>query len=83
MFAINLEVNLMSFSNDIKRIRKKGLMSQEAFAQVIGVSFSTVNRWECGKAMPSYKAMNQIDEYCKANSIDFDISKYFLEEQED
>lgn len=73
----------MSFSNEIKRIRKKGLMSQEAFAQAIGVSFSTVNRWECGKAMPSYKAMNQIDGYCKANSIDFDISKCLFDDHED
>ena len=72
----------MGFSTDIKRIRKKRLMSQEAFAQSLGVSFSTVNRWECGKAKPSYKAMNQIDRYCKANGIDFDISQYLLEDQE-
>ena len=58
-------------------------MSQEAFAQIIGVSFSTVNRWECGKAKPSYKAMNQIDRYCKASSIDFDISKSLLDVHED
>ena len=65
----------MSFSSDIKSIRQRGLLSQEAFAKVLGVSFTTVNRWECGKAKPSYKAMKQIDEYCKANGIDFDISE--------
>ncbi len=72
----------MSLSSDIKRIRKKSLMSQEAFAQALGVSFSTVNRWECGKAKPSYKAMNQINGFCKAKGIDFDISEYLVEEQE-
>lgn len=73
----------MSFSSDIKAVRQKSLMSQEAFAQTLGVSFTTVNRWECGKAKPSYKAMKQIDEYCKANGIDFDISKTLTEEHQD
>ena len=69
------EVLQMSFSKDIKAIRQKGLMSQEDFAKALGVSFSTVNRWECGKTKPSYKAMKQIDDYCKANKIDFDIGE--------
>ena len=70
----------MSFSNDIKVIRQKSLLSQEAFAQVLGVSFTTVNRWEPGKSKPSYKTMKLIDDYCKAKGIDFDISKEILED---
>lgn len=70
----------MSFSNNIKLIRQKGLLSQEAFAQVLGVSFTTVNRWETGKSKPSYKAMKLIDDYCKAKGIDFDISKEIPED---
>lgn len=70
----------MSFSTDIKIIRQKSLLSQEAFAQILGVSFTTVNRWETGKSKPSYKTMKLIDDYCKANNIDFDISKYLLED---
>ena len=65
----------MSFSKDIRAIRQKSLMSQENFAKILGVSLSTVNRWECGKSRPSYKAMKQIDDYCKANEIDFDIGE--------
>ena len=68
----------MSFSNDIKIIRQRSLLSQTAFAQALGVSFTTVNRWECGKTKPSYKAMKQIDAYCKAHKIDFDITKQLL-----
>ena len=68
----------MSFSSDIKMIRQKSFMSQEAFAQALGVSFTTVNRWECGKAKPSYKTMKLIDDYCKENGIEFDISKAFI-----
>lgn len=71
----------MSFSKDIKRVRQSGLLSQEAFAQALGVSFTTVNRWESGKSKPSYKAMKNIDEYCKENNIDFDISQEILEEE--
>lgn len=69
----------MNFSNEIKCIRQKSLLSQEAFAQALGVSFTTVNRWETGKSMPSYKTMKLIDEFCKKNRVDFDISKYIME----
>lgn len=70
----------MSFSNDIKDIRQKSLLSQEAFAQILGVSFTTVNRWETGKSKPSYKTMKLIDDFCKSNNIDFDISKELVKE---
>ncbi len=72
----------MSFGYDIKSIRQKCLLSQEAFAQELGVSFTTVNRWESGKSRPSYKAMKLIDDYCKAHDIDFDISTKVLEDGE-
>ena len=64
----------MSFSEDIKRIRRKAFMTQEEFAKEIGVSFATVNRWETGKARPNIKTMKLIDGYCRRNNIDFDIS---------
>ena len=70
----------MSFSNDIKVIRQNSLLSQEAFAQILGVSFTTVNRWETGKSKPSYKTMKLIDDFCKSNNIDFDISKELVKE---
>lgn len=68
----------MSFRYEIKIIRQKSLMSQEAFAQELGVSFTTVNRWESGKSRPSYKTMKLIDSYCKVHDIDFDICKELL-----
>ena len=46
-----------------------------AFAKELGVSFATVNRWESGKTKPTYKTMKLIDDYCRNNSIDFDIAK--------
>lgn len=65
----------MSFSDDIKTIRKKCFLSQEAFAKELGIAFSTVNRWETGKAKPNYKTMKLIDGFCKKEGIDFDIIK--------
>lgn len=64
----------MNFSNSIKKLRTKCLLSQEDFAKAIGVSFSTVNRWETGKTMPTFKAMKLIDEYCKSNALTFDFN---------
>jgi DNA-binding transcriptional regulator YiaG len=65
----------MTFSETIKQIRQKHFLSQEAFAKELGVSFATVNRWESGKTKPTYKTMKLIDDYCRKNSIDFDITK--------
>ena len=59
----------MSFENDIKTVRMKSFLSQEAFAQALGVSFTTVNRWESGKSRPSYKTMKSINDFCKKNGI--------------
>lgn len=64
----------MTFADEIKRIRLKTFLTQEAFAKELGVSFNTVNRWETGKQKPSIKVMKVIDDYCKKNSIDFDIA---------
>lgn len=69
----------MSFCRDIKTIRQKSMLSQEAFAKVLGVSFTTVNRWESGKSRPSYRTMKLIDKFCKENNFDFDIEKAFFE----
>lgn len=71
----------MGFCDDIKIVRQRSLMSQETFAQTLGVSFTTVNRWETGKSKPSYKTMKLIDEFCKKNGIDFDITKELMEDE--
>lgn len=63
----------MEIANIIKKIRMEQLMSQQQFADAIGVSFATVNRWENGKAAPTFKAMQKIDAFCRENCPDIDI----------
>lgn len=65
----------MDISAAIKEIRIKSLLSQNDFANAIGVSFSTVNRWEKGHAAPNYKALKKIREFCHTNHIDFDVDR--------
>lgn len=71
----------MKFADEIKDLRIKCLMSQTDFAKELGVSFSTINRWEKGKSKPNYKALKKINEYCKNNSIDFACSELIQEDR--
>lgn len=68
----------MEFSQAIKQIRCRSLLSQEDFAKQIGVSFTTVNRWESGKCKPSFKALRSIDDYCKKANISFNTEDYSI-----
>lgn len=61
----------MMFADAIKDIRQNSFLSQVDFAKEIGVSFSTVNRWETGKAIPNCVTMKKIANFCDAHSIDY------------
>ena len=65
----------MAFSDNIKQIRKAAYLSQESFAKEIGVSFSTVNRWEQGKTKPNYTAMKRIADFCGKHSLPMSIEE--------
>lgn len=51
--------------------KKKGFYTQVEFAERIGVSYSTVNRWENGKMNPNVSAMKRLKAYCDALNIEF------------
>lgn len=61
----------MSFSEEIKRIRQRSFLTQQDFADKIGVAFSTVNRWESGRAKPNLKAMKSINAFCLENNLPY------------
>ncbi len=62
----------MNLPNEIKIIRQKAFLTQEAFAKELQVAYTTVNRWESGKSRPSISAMKQIKQFCELHSIPFD-----------
>lgn len=69
----------MPLSNEIKLLRQKSFLTQEAFASTIGVSTSTVIRWESGKVRPNLKAMKSIKDFCTNNSLPYkDIEKEWI-----
>lgn len=45
---------------EIKEIRERLHLTQEALAHLLGVSFQTVNRWERGIFKPSHLALEKI-----------------------
>lgn len=65
----------MSFSADIKKIRTGLMLSQTDFGKLLGVDYSTINRWENNKGTPGFKAQKALVAFCKENQIDFDIIK--------
>ena len=53
----------------IKNIREYLGLSQADFAEKLGVTFATVNRWENGRAMPTGLAQNSLYELCRENKV--------------
>ena len=64
----------MNYSKQIKKIREKLIMSQSEFAQHIGVSFSSVNRWENGKYEPTIKIKRKLKKLFDENKIGGDAN---------
>lgn len=61
----------MCFQAELKRIRQRCFLSQQAFAKEINVAFSTVNRWESGKTKPNLTAMKNIKDFCSRNDVGY------------
>ncbi|MDR2408719.1 MAG: helix-turn-helix domain-containing protein [Bacteroidales bacterium] len=59
----------MKYSELIKELRNKLLLTQTEFAALVGVSYETVNRWENEKNEPSMKIKRKIVAIIKENQI--------------
>ena len=57
------------YAKMIKKLRDKMTLSQVAFAEVLGVSFASVNRWENGIHEPTIKVKRKL----KALFREYDI----------
>lgn len=54
--------NKIEVAEMIRNLRTKLELTQEQFAAQVGVTWSTVNRWENGRGKPSPLAMRQIED---------------------
>lgn len=62
----------MEFKEKVKFVRKQLYLSQETLAKELGISFSTVNRWEGGVHLPTLMMQKKFFEFCSRNGIEFD-----------
>lgn len=61
------------YSKAIKELRSKMTLSQTEFAQLLGVSFASVNRWETGKHEPTIKIKRKIKALMREYDIKVDV----------
>lgn len=62
----------MDYKFLIRELRNKLVLSQEELANLLGVSFASVNRWENGHHEPTIKVKRKILELCKENKIKYE-----------
>jgi len=61
----------MKYSEKVKHVRMKLLLSQEALAKEIGVSYATVCRWEKGNREPQVVSQGKFYAFCDKKGIKF------------
>jgi len=49
----------------VKKVRRQLALSQEDLARELGVSYTTINRWENGQSQPSKMAKVLFDSFCE------------------
>ena len=59
----------MNYQRIVKELRLKLILTQQEFADLLGVSFASINRWESGRHEPTIKVKRKIVELCKKNNI--------------
>lgn len=60
------------YSSAIRRLRAKLNISQTELAGILGVSFTSVNRWEKGHHQPTVIAKEKLRELFIENNIRFE-----------
>lgn len=59
----------LNYASAIINLRIKLNLSQSALAELLGVSFTSVNRWENGKYEPTKLIKKKIELLCNENDI--------------
>ena len=62
----------MTYAEAIKKLRNKMLLTQMEFAEYLGVSFASINRWETGRFEPTMKIKRKLAPLFKEHGIVLD-----------
>lgn len=68
----------MTINDIVKNVREQLNITQEQLAHELGISFSTINRWENGHTSPSKLAKVRLIGFCYSNNISEEVI-YILE----
>lgn len=63
-------VDDMDYKKLVKKLREKLIITQTELAELFGVSFASINRWETGKHESTTKVKRKIVNLCKENGVD-------------
>ena len=65
----------MKYAVAIKKLRKKLLLTQSEFAELLGVKLVTVSRWESGKFEPTMRVKRKLRELFEKNNIEIEVGE--------
>lgn len=75
----------MNTGRNVRELRRSRKMTRQDLAEVIGVSFQSVSKWECGDGYPDIELLPQIARYVNVTLdrlMDMDEERYRRELQE-
>lgn len=65
----------INYPETILRLRAILNLSQMSFAKLLGVSYTSINRWENGKYEPTKMAKERIKILCEENNVKMELEE--------
>lgn len=63
----------MKYSEAVRLLRRKMLLTQTEFAKYMEVSFATINRWESGEYEPTMKMKRKLASLFEQYKIEVEV----------
>ena len=63
----------MKYSEAVRLVRRKMLLTQTEFAKYMEVSFATINRWESGEYEPTMKMKRKLAPLFEQYKIEVEV----------
>ena len=63
---------LMNYKKLVLEFRNKMILTQTELAEILGVSYVSINKWGNGKYNPTTKVKRKIVALCKENNIELE-----------